>query len=300
VPKKQILVVEDEGIVAKDIQGRLGAMGFDAARWVTTGRDAIAAVCDAPPDLVLMDIRLRGDMDGIQAARTIQAEHEVPVVYLTAHADTASLDRAMETEPFGYVLKPFQDRELQSAIEIALFKHGSEQTLRRKEEALRQINAELVGEKAFLAALFAAMPSPVLVVGADGQVHAVNARVDEGSDPLARPQGNVLPGDLLRCLDALDNPGGCGALEPCGRCQVHSTIKDALDGRRVHRRRTELTKRGPDGTARGGVVLISATPLDYGGVKMAVVVVEDVTELEGLRRLVGDPGTLAGIVGGQG
>jgi len=297
--KGRILLVEDEGIVARDVQGRLGAIGFDADRWVVSGPDAVAAVCADPPDLVLMDIQLRNGMDGIEAARAIQACHRVPVVYLTAHADEATLTRAMGTEPFGYVLKPFQDRELQVAIEIALFKHATEQTLRRREEELQRINADLVAEKAFLEALFAAMPSPVLVVGADGTVRASNATPGREPKRSAEGGGTNLPGDLLRCVNALGIPGSCGCLESCSQCGLRSTLNEVFGGGRVHRRRVEMAARGGNGKERSAVTLLSATPLDYGGERMAVVVVEDVTELEGLRRLVGGPDSCAGMVGGH-
>lgn len=280
---KRILVVEDEGIVARDIQCRLVAMGFAATGWVTTGPDAVVAVRDDPPDLVLMDIHLKGEMDGVDTARAIQAEHDVPVVYLTAHADAATLERAMSTEPFGYVLKPFQEQELRFALEIALFKHGTERTLRRQEEDLRRVNGDLNAERAFLSALFASMPSAILVVDSGGEVRSTNASLD--GDPLAGTM-HVLPGDIVRCVNALDSPGSCGSLEVCTRCNVRSAITDALRGERVHRRRAEIIVRDRSGYPRSTVAMVSAAPFDRGGNRTAVAIVEDITELEVLRQLV--------------
>ncbi len=284
--RKRILVVEDEGIVARDIQCRLVAMGFAAAGWVTTGPDAVLAVRDDPPDLVLMDIHLKGEMDGVDAARTIHADHDVPVVYLTAHADAATLERAMPTEPFGYVLKPFQDRELQVALEIALFKHDTQMTLRRQEEELRRVNGDMAAEKAFLAALFASMPSAVLVVDSSGEVRSTNASLDGDPQQRATDTMHFVPGDIVRCVNAIDSPGSCGNLEVCTRCNLRSSITDALRGARVHRRRAEIIVRDRTGTSRSTVAMVSAAPFDHGGDRMAVVIVEDITELEVLLRLV--------------
>jgi len=130
MPSAKILVVEDENIVARDICARLEQFGYDVAPPVATGEDAIARAEESRPDLVLMDIMLRGRMDGIEAASTIRGRLNVPVVYLTAYVDDKNLQRAKLTEPFGYLLKPFEERELHITIEMALYKHKMEQQLR--------------------------------------------------------------------------------------------------------------------------------------------------------------------------
>ncbi|HUI10203.1 MAG TPA: response regulator [Bacteroidota bacterium] len=130
MPPAKILVVEDENIVARDICARLEQFGYDVAPPVATGEEAIARARGSRPDLVLMDIMLRGPMDGIEAARVIREQLNVPVVYLTAYVDEKNLQRAKVTEPFGYLLKPFEERELQITIEMALYKHSMEQQLR--------------------------------------------------------------------------------------------------------------------------------------------------------------------------
>jgi PAS domain S-box-containing protein len=129
----RILVVEDESIVSRDLEGRLKALGFAVAGAVSTGEEAVARAVRDRPDLVLMDIRLKGRMDGIEAAEKIKAQADVPVVYLTAYADDATLARAKVTEPFGYILKPFEDRELHIAIDMALYKHRTDRRLRESE-----------------------------------------------------------------------------------------------------------------------------------------------------------------------
>src|SRR5689334_12153209 len=119
----RIMIVEDERIVAKDLQFRLQGLGYQVAAMASEGHDAISKATAQRPNLVLMDIRIEGDMDGIQTAEAIRSELDIPVVFLTAYADQATLARAKITEPFGYILKPFEERELQSTIEIALYRH---------------------------------------------------------------------------------------------------------------------------------------------------------------------------------
>ena len=103
----RILVVEDESVVAKDIQWSLKSLGYTIVGWASSGEEAIEKVKELSPALVLMDIVLKGDMDGVQATEYIRAHFDIPVVYLTAYADEHTLQRAKVTEPFGYILKPF-------------------------------------------------------------------------------------------------------------------------------------------------------------------------------------------------
>jgi PAS domain S-box-containing protein len=135
----RIMIVEDERIVAKDLQFRLQGLGYQVAAMASEGHDAIAKATSSRPSLVLMDIRLENGMDGIEAAEQIRAQLDIPVVFLTAYADQATLARAKITEPFGYILKPFEERELQSTIEIALYRHKAEQRLRDSERRYRSL-----------------------------------------------------------------------------------------------------------------------------------------------------------------
>src|SRR5438132_351234 len=122
----RILVVEDERIVARDIQASLQNLGYTVTALAASAEEALRNVAANPPELVLMDIRLTGESDGIQAAARIRADYHLPVIFLTAYADQQTIQRAKITEPFGYLLKPFEERELQTAIEMALYKHRSE------------------------------------------------------------------------------------------------------------------------------------------------------------------------------
>ena len=132
----QILVVEDEGIIAKDIQNTLESLGYAVPAIASSGEEAIKKATETLPDLVLMDIVLTGHMDGVEAAGQIRDRFDIPVVYLTAYADNKTLQRAKITEPYGYILKPFSERELYTTIEMALYKHKMEKKLRESEQWL--------------------------------------------------------------------------------------------------------------------------------------------------------------------
>ncbi|MEG5136148.1 MULTISPECIES: hybrid sensor histidine kinase/response regulator [unclassified Microcoleus] len=127
----KILVVEDEVIVAEDIAGRLKKLGYTVTATVASGEEALEKVAEERPDLVLMDIVLKGDMDGITTAEKIRTKVDVPTVFLTAYADEKTLQRAKLTNPFGYIIKPFQQHDLRVAIEIALHRHEIETKMRQ-------------------------------------------------------------------------------------------------------------------------------------------------------------------------
>jgi two-component system cell cycle sensor histidine kinase/response regulator CckA len=141
--KANILVVEDETLIALDIQDMLDGLGYDVCGLVTSGEQAIRKATEVGPDLALMDIGLSGQMDGTQAAEQIQSRLGIPVVYLTARADKATLERARLTQPSGYLLKPFGERELHMAIEVALYRHHMERRLQAREAEIRRRNREL-------------------------------------------------------------------------------------------------------------------------------------------------------------
>ena len=131
--KKQIMIVEDERIVAEDIKNNVQSLGYDVSAVVSSGEEALKKVVENKPNLVLMDIKLKGDMDGIEAAGMIRSLANIPVVYLTAHSDENTLRRAKITEPFGYVIKPFKNRNLHIAIEMALYKWRMERMVKEGE-----------------------------------------------------------------------------------------------------------------------------------------------------------------------
>ena len=134
----QILVVEDEIIIAEDLQNKLKKMGYSVPAVVSSGEDAIRKVKENNPDLVLMDIIIHGEIDGIETVEKIHSFSDVPVIYLTAYADQTTLERAKITGPFGYLLKPFKERELLITIEMAIYKHQMEKKLKESEKRLRE------------------------------------------------------------------------------------------------------------------------------------------------------------------
>ena len=138
VPAK-VLVVEDEWITAQDLQQTLSHLGYDVPGMAGSGEEALAQAEQLRPDLVLMDIRLKGAMDGIEAARELRRRSGVPVVFLTAHSDEATLARAKEVEPHGFLVKPFSEAELRSTVEIALHKSRAEQMVQASERRFRAL-----------------------------------------------------------------------------------------------------------------------------------------------------------------
>ena len=135
----RIMIVEDESIVAEDLRKRLANLGYEVPAIVSTGEEAIEVAKLTGPSVVLMDIVLGGVIDGVQAAEAILSQLDIPVVFITAHADDATLDRAKITGPFGYIIKPFREQELRSVIDIALFRHKMENEVKTLERWLRAI-----------------------------------------------------------------------------------------------------------------------------------------------------------------
>lgn len=134
-----LLVVEDEAIVAADLAEKLTQLGYQVLAITARGDEAVTLALTLKPDLVLMDIRLQGPIDGITAAEQIHSRSDVPIVFLTAHSDPRTLERAKITEPFGYILKPFEERELHTVVEIALHRHQTERLLRESEQRYRSL-----------------------------------------------------------------------------------------------------------------------------------------------------------------
>ena len=121
-----VLVVEDESIVSKDIQLSLKKLGYHVVGAASTGEQAVLLAQQHMPDIILMDIMLKGEMNGIEAADTIRKETNIPVIFLTAYADESTLAKAKVTQPYGYIIKPFKEIDIHTSIEMALYKHKKE------------------------------------------------------------------------------------------------------------------------------------------------------------------------------
>ena len=139
--RASILVVEDEVIVAENLRVTLSGMGYMVPDTACSSSEALESVEKNLPDLILMDIVLEGsEFDGVETARRIRKNHDIPVVFVTAYADDETLERVKVTEPFAYILKPFNERELYSAIELALHRHQMEQEIKKRDTILFAIS----------------------------------------------------------------------------------------------------------------------------------------------------------------
>jgi CheY-like chemotaxis protein len=192
-PAPRIAVVDDELIVAKDLESTLRGFGYEVSGTAPSAREAIALAGAAKPDLMLMDIRLSGEMDGIEAARHIQCQHDVPIVFVTAYADDATLARAREAYPYGYLVKPVQDNALRSTVTTALHRHRAERQARQTLDRQR--------------ALCDALGHLLWTAQADGRAETFNQRwFDYTGLSAAASRGfgwvtALHPADMRRCLN---------------------------------------------------------------------------------------------------
>ena len=134
----KVMIVEDEVVIALRLQQRLTSMGFDITGIAYTGEEAVEKARSLRPDLILMDIMIPGKLDGIATANIVKAELDIPVVFLTAFSEDNIIERAKQTEPYGFILKPFQDREIKATIEIALYKNKLEKALQKAHHELER------------------------------------------------------------------------------------------------------------------------------------------------------------------
>lgn len=176
--KTTVLIVEDEEIVAADLAGKLEQLGYEVVGTEAKGEDAVESAYRLKPEVVLMDIRLKGAMDGIEAAEAIQSRYNAPVViYMTAYSDDDTLERAKLTQPYGYILKPFDERELLATIKMAVYK--------------RQLDRQQHDQLEWLRVTLNSIGDAVISCNADGLIYFLN------------PAAEVLTGWLT------DNALGC-------------------------------------------------------------------------------------------
>jgi diguanylate cyclase (GGDEF)-like protein/PAS domain S-box-containing protein len=158
--EEKILIVEDERIIALDLKKRLERFGYPAPEIVSSGEEAISAAREYAPAIILMDIMLGGKTDGIDAAKTIQKEYNIPVIFLTAYSNEQTLERAKEAEPYGYILKPFKERELYTTIDIALYKF--------------KLNTQLKSQERWLSAILHSIEDGIIATGNNGAIQFMN------------------------------------------------------------------------------------------------------------------------------
>lgn len=171
--KTKIIIVEDEVIVAEDIRTTLIHLDYDVVAVAQSGEEAVLTTDQLKPDIVMMDIVLKGSMDGIEAATQIQSKYDIPVIYLTAHGDENTFERAKVSAPFGYLMKPFDVQVMKNTIEMAIYKHGVEKKLKESEARYRAI----VEDQTELISRF--LPNGVLTFVNDTFCRYFNKRQDD-------------------------------------------------------------------------------------------------------------------------
>jgi PAS domain S-box-containing protein len=250
--KATILVAEDEAIVRADVEDYLKSFGYRVVASVASGEEAKRLATKLAPDLVLMDVVLAGKVDGIEAGKYIQKKLNIPVVFATAHGDEHTLERAKLNAPFGYVLKPFNDRELRTAIEIAIFRHRMEEELRRHRQWLK--------------AILDNMEEAVIVTDKWGLITLFNERAValtgwKGKKALGKPLGQV-----VRFLDGLSRepvapPLPDVLLQPAIKRKRDKVILVTAKGSETPGQFSIAPLADPDGQVSGAILKIDESDL---------------------------------------
>lgn len=262
-----IMVVEDERVVASDLEETLVRLGYDIVASIGSGEECLRLALTRQPDLVLMDIRIKGELDGVETAARLKAELDVPVIYLTAYADDETLARARETDAHGYLLKPFRASELKSAIEIALYKHQTDKKLRTRER--------------WFSTTLRALGDAVIAVDPELRVSFANPVAEDLTGFGAELTGRRFS-EVFRLINART------------RESLRDPVQEVLAARRPSRLPAgTLLVRGNDAVP----IEDSIAPIldDRGGLLGAVVVFRDAREQEALREQIAASDRLASL-----
>jgi PAS domain S-box-containing protein len=257
-----ILVVEDDIVSGEALREKMSELGYEAPPLVTTGEDAIERAAALRPDLVLMDVRLAGEIDGIRAAGRISAGSDTPVIYLSAYADDEVLERARATAPYGYLVKPVRDKELTIAVGMALHR--------------RDLEAKLNDHRQQLDAVFDHAPVIMMVVREDRRVERANFAALEAT---GRGPGDVrgrLVGQVLRCLNAI-NLDDCGTGRECEDCPVRLSVLKTFSSGEECRNVEGSLRLVPDVEASDRHFLLSTSLLDLRDGRRVLLMLNDVT-----------------------
>ncbi|MBC8257876.1 MAG: response regulator [SAR324 cluster bacterium] len=248
--KSGILIVEDEVLIAMDIQQKLEKFGYSVCGIAASGEAALVKVIETQPELILMDIVIQGRMDGIETAKKIQEQFGIPVIYLTAYSDEKNLRRAKITQPSGYLLKPYSERELEITIELALHK--------------KQMSNRLENQQHWYATILKSLGEAIITFDTDQTVLYINP----AAEALVNRQATAAVGNPLALCCRLQSAGGVWDLQHC--------LKQVLEqGVRVQKFDLQLT----DDPAQT-VVDLSVVPIlgEQGQIKGGVAVLHDKTE----------------------
>ncbi|MCP4298092.1 MAG: response regulator [Proteobacteria bacterium] len=178
----EILIVEDEAFIALGLQKKLETFGYFVSDVVHSGEKAIERVIELQPDLVLMDIVLEGEMDGIEAAKKIWDQFRIPIIYISAYGDDKNLNRAKQTEPVGYLLKPYSDRDLQITIELSLYKSSMQKKIHEQQH--------------WYSTILKSLGEAVITVGLDHSIMFINPV----AQALLQPDGSIIGGQMDNCI----------------------------------------------------------------------------------------------------
>jgi two-component sensor histidine kinase len=281
----RIMVVEDERIVALHLKQQLSKLGYDVVAIAASGENALLKIADLRPDLVLMDIHIEGQLDGIDVSAKIPPALDIPIIYVTAFSEEGTLERARATKPYGYLVKPFSERELHATIQMALERHRTHSALQAAERELAQVNERL---KVKIAETIAARGELERVV--DERTTALKQRDLLLREVYHRVKNNLQIVDSLLMMQArrLEDPDARRALMGLrGRIYalglVHHQLMGSADLKTfdvvpfLH----ELSNNILEGSTSGGVNLtVNACPLEVGldfGVPLGLLVTELVT-----------------------
>jgi len=258
-PPAGILIVEDERVVARDLQQSLQGMGYDAFAVASSSDEALACVARRTPDLALVDVRIKGDVDGIDTALAMRDRFDVPVVFLTAHADDATVQRAARSTPLGYLVKPIRAAELKSAVEISLYKHQMEVKLRQSER--------------WFSTTLRSLADAVVAVDREGRVRFLNAAAEQ---VLGLVAAQALGQPVEAVLRLVDRAGAPLISTPLRQALAHGDVVQGWKG----------SLQAP-GSRRPLTIQDSVAPIVDAGLPLgAVIVFRDVTaQEESARRL---------------
>ena len=251
----QVLVVEDEKLVAADIQAHLEKLGYSVPGVLATGEDAISKASQSRPDLVLMDIHLQGRIDGIEATRILQSRLNIPVVYVTAFADDRTLQRAKDTVPYGYIIKPFGKKELQTTIELALHKFVRERRVRNNEQWLMSVIANI--------------GAAVMAIDHQGLVCLMNTQAEEATGSSLTDALGSSWTDIISFLDSAPGAANC----PMRKAMEENRVSEMTDAAVLFRR-----------TGRKAIIAGAVSPMTEpgGSERAAILAFRDITEWQQL------------------
>ncbi len=251
---ERILIVEDERLIAADIEGHLLDLGYQVAGVAINADDALRAAREQSPDLVLMDIQLRGSIDGTEVARQIRERHDIPIVFVTSHADPTTLERACVSSPYGFLLKPFEGRELAATIETSLYRHREDQKLLQMER--------------WLATTLMSIGDAVFATDVHGRLTFLNPMAERLTGWTRQEALGRASGEVFRAFDAAD---GSVLADPVQRALREGVVLQVANATRiVHRGGTEAPAD------------FSAAPIrdESGSITGVVLIVRDRTERE--------------------